>query len=55
LKEINPFAPFVIQEIFQDNLHEEKKNDDRIWELDESLFKRPGHEVNPENLRKTSS
>jgi hypothetical protein len=36
-------------------LHEEKKNDERTWELNESLFKRPGHEVNPENLRKTSS
>ena len=46
--QINPFSQYVIQDIFE----EEKAED---WQLHESLFKREGYEVNPDNLKKSSS
>jgi hypothetical protein len=46
--QINPFSQFVIKDIC-----EEEKSED--WNLHENLFKRENHEVNPENLIKSSS
>jgi len=62
--QINPFAQFVIQDIFQEteptkpteSEQTESSPPDAIWTLHESLFKRnPQHQVNPDNLKKTSS
>ena len=50
--QINPFAQYVVRDIFEEN---EEKKDEPIWHLHESTFKRPDHEVNPENLKKSSS
>lgn len=67
--QINPFAQFVIQDVFEDsknaaatkeNADDESNEDAKIekkkWELHESLFKKgPNHKVNPDNLVKSSS
>lgn len=54
--QVNPFAPYVIQDIMEEGKESEPADDDRIWNLHESLFKKgPDHEVNPDNLRKTSA
>lgn len=56
--QINPFAQFVIQDVCEPK-EELKEDDDSTkpqWHLHEDLFKKsPTHEVNPENLLKTSS
>lgn len=58
--QINPFAQYVIQDVFEDSLSkpDDKKASDQKqkWELHESLFKKgPEHQVNKDNLIKTSS
>ena len=62
--QINPFAQFVIQDVFEDANQKESSKDEKDgdevnknkWELHESLFKKgPGHQVNKDNLIKTSS
>lgn len=58
--QMNPFAPFVIQDIMAEvdnNTSEESKDDENgIWQLHESLFKRgPDHKVDPAHLKKSSA
>ena len=62
--QINPFAQYVIQDIFQETEAAEadeapegaSQAQDAHWTLHESLFKRNAqHQVNPDNLKKTSS
>ena len=67
--QINPFAQFVIKDVFEDSKNaaaaKEKSEADaedaadkqkKNWELHESLFKKgPNHKVNPDNLIKSSS
>jgi len=62
---INPFSQYVIQDIFEDEhlgrsseetKEPEGKKDERIWNLQEELFKKdPNHQVNLEHLIKSSS
>ena len=62
--QINPFAQFVIQDVFEDSRSKKDPNpkedsqppQNKVWELHESLFKKgPAHVVPKDNLIKSSS
>jgi len=68
--QINPFAQFVIRDVFEESVRASNKSrqpsggEDQAedasqaknWQLHESLFKRnPQHQVNQENLLKSSA
>jgi len=50
LGSLNPFSQFIIKE-----MNEGSSSSEKVWELDEAIFKKPPGEVRRENLIKTSS
>ena len=52
---VNPFAQFIIKEINERPAFSLSDQDQKYWELDEQIFRKPqGEKVKPENLFKTS-